>query len=729
MLRFVRGAAMAVLVGLLGACGGGSSGPAVPPVQLSADQAIFEAVNRTGGDYSLSWNVPFGGGQFVSGTNFIIAPYTSLMSASPSTGGAQRQDPLVLNLDPALALPRSTVTRLMTATGFQALSGSRMVSYQGAAVTVGFLPQSGGTAAVLSEQPSNFVSVPLTGFMGNSPEELLAEVPIQNWIKFNNFSATSQWRSGAAYVKRQRTRVGDALLAVDCASVANSPQTTTPTPNPCATGTTLATLFPISQYAGSYPYEYTDGTDGTLTTLLGLNAWVANAPVPGPTSVTPAYRVYFEYGGAVYAGLLQRSGTPINVRQTDGSAVDYVLTMNQAAIQSIEAGLITGSTVSGSGLGTTAEVPFLDLFGIGGHGVNGALAPADLRSHYDVPATLAGAGQTIAIVDAPGSGDPSDDLDVFSEYYGLPLCDLGNNCFTHIDLSGGASAPTSDDWGAEVALDTQMVHAMAPAAKIVLVTAASGQGSDLMAAVNLAAALPGVVAVSMSFGGSPSDNDSVAQDANFAAFQSNGMVFIASSGDTGSAGSAFAHYPAASPYVTAVGGTRILALGSAGAGSEVAWRFGGGGAAQGTGMPPWQSAYLDASLYSLNFGMRAVPDVAAVADNQRSAFAIYWRDGWRMGGGTSAAAPLWSGVVALFGEYLANKQASLGALVGGTAGGFNGLLYQARLLQGTKPAFVDIVSGSNDLAAGACALCAAQPGFDDATGLGTPDVAALFSYF
>jgi subtilase family serine protease len=128
-------------------------------------------------------------------------------------------------------------------------------------------------------------------------------------------------------------------------------------------------------------------------------------------------------------------------------------------------------------------------------------------------------------------------------------------------------------------------------------------------------------------------------------------------------------------------------------------------------------------------GMRAVPDVAAVADPHRSALSIAYLGDWRLAGGTSAASPIWAGIAALFGEYLANKGASLQGLVKQTPGGFNGLLYKAKVAQGASSGFYSIVQGSNDLSLMPCGVCSAAGGYDDITGLGVPNVAALFANF
>jgi subtilase family serine protease len=458
--------------------------------------------------------------------------------------------------------------------------------------------------------------------------------------------------------------------------------------------------------------------------------WIANSPLP-PSNGTTTYRVFYEANGNVYMAALEKSGTAFLYSQTDGSFVDYTITFNQAAINSITQGLITGASVAGSKAGNSSEVPTVDLFGIGGHAVNGALAPADLQAHYRLPSGLNGAGQTIAIVDAPGSGDVADDLNVFSQYYNLPQCNSANPCFQHIDLSNGAPIQSNQDWGSEVELDTQTVHAVAPGAKIILVTANSQNLSDIIAAINYAAGLPGVTAVTMSFGYFSDPTTLQNEDNILSNYQTGqGVVFFASTGDSGNMGALGASYPATSPVVTAVGGTRINSVSwNVGTQSEVAWQFSGGGPSSYAAIPAWQTSYLGNASPITQAGMRAVPDVSAVADFQHSALAIYYKQRWVMSGGTSASSPIWAGISALFAQHLANEGKSLPALIKATPGGFNGLLYQSKLTQGSNVSFYDVISGSNDLTATPCPLCSAGPGYDEVTGLGAPNVTNLFANF
>ncbi len=524
-------------------------------------------------------------------------------------------------------------------------------------------------------------------------------------------------------MKKYGHRVGDTIFTIDCANSTTVSSDSATAPNACQAGT-LDTFFPITLGIGDHPTETDFSTDGVISTVQGLRMWVATAPLTEESAPTQEYRVFFEFEGSVYEGFLQKDGSKFQNYQTDGSAVGYLLTLNQAAVNSVQRGLITGTSAPGALVGNTNEVTWVDLFGIGGHGINGALSPADLRSHYDIPAALTGTGVSIAIVNAPGTGNFQGDLNTFSQFYGLPQCNSTNPCFEWIDLSNGAPVPRTADEGGEVALDLAVAHGIAPDARIILVTSKSNTYADLIAAVNYAAQLTGVTAVSLSYTLAITEN--AMEDSTLAQFQSSlGMIFFACTGDD--ANVLGARYPAESPYVTGVGGTRIssVALGS----TETAWEFSGGGANLNAVMPTWQSALLTSAYISANSGMRAVPDVAANADPQHSAFAVYRNNHWGMSGGTSEATPLWAGISALLAQYLANKGGSLSALVAATPGGFNGLLYQMKILQNGNSGFYDIEAGSNNLTGAQCDLCTAGPGYDDVTGLGAPDVAKLFSYF
>lgn len=178
-----------------------------------------------------------------------------------------------------------------------------------------------------------------------------------------------------------------------------------------------------------------------------------------------------------------------------------------------------------------------------------------------------GAGQTIAIVDAFDDPNIEADFGVFNTTFHLPACTTANGCFKKIYGSGTKPPSDTSGWSDEMAIDVQWAHAIAPSAKIILVEANSNSNADLYLAVDVAVA-NGASVVSMSWGGG-----------------------VTSSGDGGHG----AQYPAASPYVVAVGGTSLTINNSTGAWvSETAWNESGGGASRYEAEPTYQSAVIKA---------------------------------------------------------------------------------------------------------------------------------------
>ncbi len=204
--------------------------------------------------------------------------------------------------------------------------------------------------------------------------------------------------------------------------------------------------------------------------------------------------------------------------------------------------------------------------------------PADLRSAYGIPED-GGAGRTIAVVDAFDNPDAEADLAVYREQYSLPPCTGADGCFTKVDQRGGTHYPEPDaGWAGEISLDLDMVSAIAPNARIVLVEADSATIENLGAAVDQAVSL-GAGYVSNSYGSNyaffPEDSGESAADVHY---DHPGVAIVASSGDSryGVA------YPAASPHVTAVGGTTLTRDSSATRGwTESVWSHDGAGTGSG----------------------------------------------------------------------------------------------------------------------------------------------------
>ncbi len=326
------------------------------------------------------------------------------------------------------------------------------------------------------------------------------------------------------------------------------------------------------------------------------------------------------------------------------------------------------------------------------HGQAGAspvgLTPVQIKTVYHLPQT-GGAG-TVAIIGAYDDKTIEQDLGVFSKQFGLPDCTTANGCFEKHLMS--KTVKSDSGWAMETSLDVEWVHAIAPQAKILLVSATTPSGTNLLNAIDYARGRSDVVSVSMSWGGAEF-SDETTLDQHFVS--DHGVTFFASSGDNGAGVS----WPAVSPNVVGVGGT-TLNLSSGGAlNSESAWNGSGGGVSAYENEPDFQKNYTIAKAG----GKRAVPDVSYNAD-PASGFAIYKttgksKKGWYTVGGTSAGAPQWAAIKAL-GNSADNQK-----------------FYTDKASTGQAAFFRDIKSGTN----GGCGYyCDARKRYDYVTGLGSP---------
>lgn len=325
--------------------------------------------------------------------------------------------------------------------------------------------------------------------------------------------------------------------------------------------------------------------------------------------------------------------------------------------------------------------------------------PSSLRSAYKLPSTTAGAGQTVAVVDAYDDPDAVANLATYRKAWGEPPCDAstGAGCVTKVNQNGQASPlpkkAGSTGWATEESLDVDMVSAICPNCHILLVEANTPTQLDLGAGVNSAVEL-GAVYVSNSYGGKQNKNDPT-YDTEF--YQHPGVVITASAGDDGYG----VIYPAASQYVTSVGGTSLYNFTSGKrAWTEYAWDGTGSGCSKFEAKPSWQQ--------DKGCAKRTDNDVAAVADpfTGVAVYDTYDEEGWTEVGGTSASSPIIASVYALAGPPAAGT-------------------YPASYPYAHPKNLYDITAGIN----GICTkiyLCEAGPGYDGPTGLGTPKGIAAF---
>lgn len=319
--------------------------------------------------------------------------------------------------------------------------------------------------------------------------------------------------------------------------------------------------------------------------------------------------------------------------------------------------------------------------------------PGDLQSAYAIPPN-GGAGQTVAVVDAFDNPNAEADLAVYRAQFGLPPCTTANGCFRKVNQRGdpGPYPPPNAGWAGEIALDIDMVSAIAPQANILLIEGDDNSLDSLGAAVNKAVEM-GAKYVSNSYG--TDGEDPSFPELGDLYYKHPGVAVTVSSGDDDYGVS----FPASSQHVTSVGGTALVKDGSARGWSESVWHNSFGGPGSGC------SAFEPKPAFQTDTGCarRTVADVSAVADPLTgvAVYNTYQETGWNVYGGTSASAPILAGAYAVAGTP--------------AAGSFpNSYPY-------AKPsAFNDITVGNN----GTCTpayLCTAGPGFDGPTGLGTPN--------
>ncbi|HEY8028917.1 MAG TPA: S53 family peptidase [Gaiellaceae bacterium] len=424
---------------------------------------------------------------------------------------------------------------------------------------------------------------------------------------------------------------------------------------------------------------------------------------------------------------------------------------------------IFGARVNLSTNSSTAAAPCpLDA---GGGLFIACYGPKELGQAYNFPSNLDGRGQTIVIVDAYGSPDIQQDLANFDQVFNLPA----PPSFTVINARGTGATDGSgalSDWQSETTLDVEYAHAMAPGAKIVLGVAATDDNNDINAALaQVLPRYPGAI-VSQSFGqdenapGTARSN--LVEHLIYVGATVFGDSLLASAGDLGASDGntppvPVAAYPASDPLVLAVGGTEgspyqqpynggvILGAGLLSHnryGAEQVWNeteccstpvATGGAPSLIFPRPPWQTGFTSSKG-------RIVPDVsynASVLGGVVIVTSCYTPDVpdgcdptdpfFSLIGGTSAGSPQWAAIIAIANQARGMRgERNLGLVA-------PALYAIAKSPHNYSQDFHDITTGNNILGSGndpgadPSQGFFAGSGFDDATGLGTPNVGNLVS--
>jgi kumamolisin len=340
-----------------------------------------------------------------------------------------------------------------------------------------------------------------------------------------------------------------------------------------------------------------------------------------------------------------------------------------------------------------------------------AFTPPQLAKRYRFPTGLTGHGQSIALIEL-GGGYRQADLDTY-----FASLNLATPSVAAVSVDGGENQPGSNADG-EVMLDIEVAGAIAPQAKLFVYFAPNtdqGFHDALATAIHDTERTPAII--SISWGGPEDAWAEQSRNALNAALEDAvalGVTVAAAAGDGGSSdgvddGAAHVDFPASSPYTLSCGGTKLPTNGATGA-SEQVWNelannegATGGGVSRVFALPDYQAGIGVPPQPDTQFVGRGVPDVAGDADPV-TGYRVRVDGQDIVIGGTSAVAPLWAGLIALFNQQLAR---SLGFI--------NPAIYQLG-----ESVFNDIVEGNNG-------IYSANHGWDACTGLGSPNGTALLN--
>ena len=369
--------------------------------------------------------------------------------------------------------------------------------------------------------------------------------------------------------------------------------------------------------------------------------------------------------------------------------------------------------------------------------------PQSMRVAYGMAPLIekgfTGKGQTIIDIVSFGSPTLQRDLDVFSRQFGLPAITVQQISPLNIPTSD----PNNDrsGWAVETTLDVQIIHALAPEANIVVLTSPVAETEGTLGLPEFRQLLQYAIdhklgkIVSNSWGASELTLKDAAGQAEIQKWDAlvkqatteDGMTILASSGDNGSTdymdidATRISPTPTTSfanddPWITSIGGTSLVR--SSSAFSERVWNnsnsAGGGGFSQFFATPDYQKN-LPASVQSMLQNRRGVPDVSGNAD-PNTGLAIYSNGTWLTAGGTSASAPMWAALIALADQ-----------MAGHPLGFINPALYKLAASDRYLQDFHDITVGNNSVTVSGKKVEGydAVPGWDPASGLGTPNAVYL----
>lgn len=318
------------LSALLAGCGGGGSSSSASAgasqTALSADQQTFEQFTLApNAAYKLSWLLPLSGTP-VNGTEYLVESHASV-TTSPSAGSTQALDGSTpTSLANTLSVPSSfgVVRYLVNGTILVGSGSQTSVSYQGTGIKDNTLATDGVTI-VASTLRSGLSVVPLSGTVVSAPSELAQWF---NALYYNPalLSTTATWNTGAAYLKFTATELADEYTVVDY-----NGSTTGNSPDPVASGTTIAALMAAGGIQSNDDNTVYTLSNGSVSTINSVTTYVASVVRPNLTTTT--YRTYYELNGNVYCGSLVKAGTVIGGNTypvaAPGTATGYTVNYSQ----------------------------------------------------------------------------------------------------------------------------------------------------------------------------------------------------------------------------------------------------------------------------------------------------------------------------------------------------------------------------------------------------------------
>jgi subtilase family serine protease len=343
-----------------------------------------------------------------------------------------------------------------------------------------------------------------------------------------------------------------------------------------------------------------------------------------------------------------------------------------------------------------------------GSGPSASFLGSDMRAAYYGGTALTGAGQNLGLFEWQGTNLA--DLNTYFKNVGqtnhVPITLLSTD-----GSSTDCTAPACTD-DTEQTIDMTQAIGMAPGLAS-LVVYIGGSDVAVVSAMTTHNPLPTTIGCSAYWW--PADPTSL--DPYFERMEAQGQTFFAASGDKSTWSSSIHPFPADDAHVVAVGGTDLTTKSAGGAWkSETAWGGSGGGISpDNISIPGWQ--LLPGVINAGNGGSliyRNGPDVSANANqsfytcaNQSACLANYW-------GGTSFAAPMWAGYIALVNQQLVeNGKPTIGFL--------NPTIYA----QNTQIVMSSYAADFHDITSGTSGSYSATTGYDLVTGWGSPNAGLI----